>query len=639
MGLLGNILYPSNKTMAEDLNKKYQKLVDNNNLHNNLTNSYHALADPINTFDSYLMALLCMQYAIVYDEEKLADLPKTDIPKISESIGDRIESGVGLGISVVITGKSLYAMSKGVVNLYRNAGIYKAEIRTGFSSFKAVMQNGLDSVRLRLSPMRSGRVSVLVENNSVEMANMAEELNQQVENAAVEGALAEGEAAIDGEVAEGVANAAEAGELGEAAAAAAEGATTLTGALSAILAPAALVLIAVTEIISAVEAGELNEKLKKAEENIDSILTQQDTSIKGLKNAFSNLLKCAIEDIEEYNKLIKHELSLSPSKRAFFTAFEGYRANGGFSYRNLESYERNLLNIKDLLTINLLEKNADSDLDNVLACIRAQAVQDDQDTRIVMNIKSWLKKHNQKDINELYINEATDLFNVDRNRVIYCNKLRQFMNEFAQKMLPYHKAINQLPQKRGVQTKQPNKNPFDQNVRPDPTYKPDPNDFALPMFSSTSNAVPRAISISNKYIWIEKEYNLPLEFSCNFVCNANSDEFLPCFSKTKAEWASKDCDALCWYMSPHRHDFTFRTKLFRHFPSVKRNGPGFNTKVGKKYKMKCQIRSNTATYWIDDKVYATATYARGTIPSSGYIGFAVYGKQDIEVSDITITVL
>ena len=124
MGMLGDIIYPDNREMAEDLNKKYQQLLDNNALQNNLVNSYHALASSITKFDAYLMSLLCMQYAIVYDEEKLANLPETNIPKITQSTADRIEIYALGGVGVLITLKTLKAMGNGVVNLYRNASVY-----------------------------------------------------------------------------------------------------------------------------------------------------------------------------------------------------------------------------------------------------------------------------------------------------------------------------------------------------------------------------------------------------------------------------------------------------------------------------------------------------------------------------------
>jgi hypothetical protein len=642
MGLLGSILYPDNPELAKDLNQKYQKLLDNNELHNNLTNSYNALAKPISQFDAHLMALLCMQYAIVYDEEKLADLPDSPIPKIAESIGDRIESYVGLGVGAGVTLKSLYAMGKGSVNLYRNAGIYKAQIRSGYGSFKASMQNGLDRVHLRITQMRSGNVSALAEAEGVELRELA------AEGAGVEGAEALGpeEAAaadaevVDVAVAEEAAAVAEGAEVAEVSIAAAEAGGTLLGAASAILGPATLVLLGITEIIGAVEAGEQNAKLKEAETNMDQLLADQQSSISFLRKAFSNLLTCAIQDIQEYNQLIQHELELSPSKKNFFTVFQGFRLKGGFSSRDLESYRDNLPHAVDLSSITTFEKNANSGLGDAFDCIRAQAIQDETDTKIVLNIKQWLKKHNQSDITADYIREAIDIFGVDKTKVDYCNQLRKFMNEFAQVMLPYHQAINQLPQTPGARVNQPAKDPMDHNAQPSPNYNADPNDFSLAWLSnSTPSTDIASVTLSNRYVWLEQEYDLPLEFNCNFICHAETDEFLPCFSQTKAQWASPDCDALNWYMSPHRHDFTFRTKLFREFPAVKRHVPGFNLQVGKQYQMKCQIKNNTATYWIDNQKYATATYAPGAVPARGYIGFAVYGPENISVKDIAITSL
>ena len=414
-----------------------------------------------------------------------------------------------------------------------------------------------------------------------------------------------------------------------------------------------------------VEAGEMNDKLKEAEKNIDSLIEKQNASIDNLKKAFNNLLASAIADIKEYNNLIKDELNLSPSKKNFFISFPGYTPGDGFSYKGLNRYQTNLEKIKDLTSINILQDSADSDLQDVTACIRAQATQDAIDTKIIVNMKPWLKRHNLEDINDHYIEEAMDMFGVNKDRVDYCNQLRKFMNVAAQRLLPYHQAIAQLPQHPGVKTRQPQKSPFNNNVQPNPNYHPDPKDFSLKLFSRSPSKTKSdglknkithqtnesdidtsknrkirplkndvgtqvessSVSISNQYIWLEKEYSLPLEFSCNFVCNAQSDEFLPCFSKTKAQWGNRDCDALSWYMSPHRHDITFRTQLFRGWPAVKRNGSGFNAEVGKQYKMTCQIRNNTATYWIDGQEYATTTYDPDTIPPSGYIGFAVYRKS------------
>ncbi len=147
------------------------------------------------------------------------------------------------------------------------------------------------------------------------------------------------------------------------------------------------------------------------------------------------------------------------------------------------------------------------------------------------------------------------------------------------------------------------------------------------------------LQITNKYIWLPKEYTLPLKISLDVTCMNNDDEFLPCFSKTKAQWGYSDCDALSWYLSPHRDDFTFRTKLFGEFPKVERHQPRLKAVVGKKYRIICEIMEKSATYNIDGDKYASATYNSGTVPTAGYFGFAVYRTEDIKIENIDITPL
>ena len=80
-----------------------------------------------------------------------------------------------------------------------------------------------------------------------------------------------------------------------------------------------------------------------------------------------------------------------------------------------------------------------------------------------------------------------------------------------------------------------------------------------------------------------------------------------------------------------RHDFTFRTKLFETFPKVTRPQPGFKSNVGQKYDMVCTIREDGAEYSIDGKPYASATYDKGTVPSKGHFGFAVYLRNEHKI--------
>ncbi len=142
--------------------------------------------------------------------------------------------------------------------------------------------------------------------------------------------------------------------------------------------------------------------------------------------------------------------------------------------------------------------------------------------------------------------------------------------------------------------------------------------------------------ITNKYVWMPKEHALPVVFDCTFVCNDEKSAFIPCFSKEQETWSGDNTECLSWFMSTNRSDFTFRTNLFGDTPNVVRHTPGFNAEVGKVYTMKCEIERETATYWINGKKYATATYGEKAVPDVGYVGFAVYGKTDVKVDNILI---
>jgi|TARA_B110000259_G_scaffold135742_1_gene152871 hypothetical protein len=143
------------------------------------------------------------------------------------------------------------------------------------------------------------------------------------------------------------------------------------------------------------------------------------------------------------------------------------------------------------------------------------------------------------------------------------------------------------------------------------------------------------LTISNRYVWLPKLVSLPAEISYDFKFNSIDDEFIPVYSFNKSEWGNKNIapDALSWYLSPHRDDFTFRTGLFNAFPKIQR-GEKIKTEIGKVYTMKCIIKKNSASYSIDGKTYATATYKEGTIPLKGYFGFAVYQRENINVLNI-----
>ena len=498
MGLLGDLLYPDNKEMAEDLNNKYIQLVNNNTLHNTLRDSYSELAESIKRFDALLMAVLCLQYQIVYKEENLDKLPAADTPHRSQSIADRIEVYAGAGMLGFQAVKSINAMRLGVVNLYRNAGIYKAKIGEGFDTFKQSMQNGLDKMRYRANFNRSGNVDLLTEENNANFNQLRGEITEQdmttlvddeSTSVAVGEGTAEGAESVAPEVSEAVNVSVTGAELGNAAEIATVGSVegesiglALGGAICSIIESALLIAVIVSEIIGAVEAGKLNAKLKDAETNMDENLVKQTNSIDSLKAVFKNLLDTGYQTIQEYNDLIKRELDLAPSQQTFFYKFAGYNPTTGFGFDGVQKYGNSLSAIaSDQIAI--LQKQADKDLDFAITGIDAYMKEYAKDTMIVTRIKGILKVYNKDDIDndvKMYIEELQNELGVDRKRIIYCNNLRKFMNAAADKMRPYHQAINDITQVDGKATQQPIKNPMNTVSPPNPTYDPDPSDFTLP---------------------------------------------------------------------------------------------------------------------------------------------------------------
>ena len=151
--------------------------------------------------------------------------------------------------------------------------------------------------------------------------------------------------------------------------------------------------------------------------------------------------------------------------------------------------------------------------------------------------------------------------------------------------------------------------------------------------------IPASFTITDQYVWLPDLVGIPAvgdpaTIEYDVVCGSQTDEFLPCFSFTKAEWDSPQCDALCWYLSPSSSDFTFRTKLFRDFPSVQRTGAPWTPTVGTKVHVKCNITDTTAEYSVNGASYAVATFEAGDIPGQGYFGFARYRPENITVSNV-----
>ena len=143
------------------------------------------------------------------------------------------------------------------------------------------------------------------------------------------------------------------------------------------------------------------------------------------------------------------------------------------------------------------------------------------------------------------------------------------------------------------------------------------------------------LTITDENIWLPKLVSLPAEISYDVKFNHVRDEFIPAFSYNKVPWedTSLSSDALSWYLSPLRDDFTFRRNFYRDDLNIQR-GKEIKVKIGRSYTIRCIIDKSSASYYVDGELYATVNYREGTVPEKGYFGFAVWHAAYIKVSNI-----
>jgi hypothetical protein len=134
-------------------------------------------------------------------------------------------------------------------------------------------------------------------------------------------------------------------------------------------------------------------------------------------------------------------------------------------------------------------------------------------------------------------------------------------------------------------------------------------------------------------VWLGKEYTLPATFSFDAVLGDPHDQVIPVFSQTKAGWGSPGCDALTYFLSVDRNDYSFRFNGFdlKHSPTQYRR---LLAVPGKSYHLKCTITATSASYSIDDQDYATVTYPIGSVPQKGYFGFFGYYATGATVKNL-----
>lgn len=487
MGMIGDLLYPDNADMAAELNRDQDTLQRTNALHNDLVNAYRALADEIRTFDAYLMALLVMQYHLVYAREDLENLPDTRMPTITSSIADTIESLALDAVTVKMAYGGLKAIGSRIANVVQEGGSYRAAAGQNPAALEGEMQSQLDVVSTQSNLVRAGNVDMLTQTgtDAADLQKIAGELG---EGAGDLGEVAEsGELAEGGELAEtvesvatGTEAAAEAGEAaieaGEAAAEVGADAAAVGGA--AILGPAVIIVVVVTEIIATINAAETHAKLKKALADMHDMQKQSDKSMATLRKALKSLLTSAKVDIGTYNSVLDRLFKLEGNSY--------YKVS--FGTTGLES----AIAAIDGVTIDRtgalpgLQAACSADVKPATDFIRRHCVHDATMTDVIAQIKTHLRRTGQPDVDDEFLFNLADVENLDPAVVRKYNAFRQAVAELASVLKPYHEQVRQESAARSGRAAAPSSPTFG---RPDPRFDPRPEDFAVPAPPAAAAAV------------------------------------------------------------------------------------------------------------------------------------------------------
>jgi len=118
----------------------------------------------------------------------------------------------------------------------------------------------------------------------------------------------------------------------------------------------------------------------------------------------------------------------------------------------------------------------------------------------------------------------------------------------------------------------------------------------------------------------------PIDIFYEVKAEAQDSECIAAFSHNRTTWGNGACDALSWYVAPHRSDFNFRTQMFGGFPRIARE-ENFRISGGEWHKVHTQISEDGATYTVDGRHFATARLAAGEVPRSGHLGFTPYASN------------
>lgn len=480
MALLGSLLYPDNPEMEKELNEKNQQLINLNNLHNTLVNSYRAVGEKTKTFDSYLMALTVLHYQMVYASEDLANLPDVDLPSISENMAQKVlEIGEEVGV-LAMTLKMGYsgfkAVGNRVSNLFKQSGTVKVDRVPDESGDLELTENlnaEATTTFTREPIVNSGNVDMLTTSDPKVMSEVGTEMKSVAAEIKVASEEAELQEVGNQELQDAGTQAEEITETTEQATqttseadAAAEG----MGA-TAILGVVVLVMTVVSEVLGVIHAAEDHAKLKKAEKQLDDLLKKSKDSLTALKNTFIKLLKVAKQDIENYNKVLAELITLEGSAERKIT----------FSVEGINTFISDMPKITpDNAGVAGFQSAANTNIDAALADIREQVKNDGKMAQGISLIKTHMQAKKQSVLadDDPYLSELADVLTVDLKTVVIWNKFRVYLQTFASYLIPYHEQIKEATPAGQKYPSLPKKAKF--NNKPDPNYQPDPNKFTIP---------------------------------------------------------------------------------------------------------------------------------------------------------------
>lgn len=486
MGMIGDLLYPNNASEARKLNEEQQQLQQINALHNALVTSYREMADQIREFDSYLMAILVMQYHMVYAKEDLANLPATSMPQLTQSIADKIEQVALEGVSIKMGINGIKAIGRRVANLLQEGGSFKASTQEADvgKAFEEDIAPELDSTSMQADLVRSGNVEVLTQTevDASEMQGIADELTSATRDLGEASEADELDAKLTETLDTAEAGSEAATEASEAASEASEAAAEASAELgveagaeaaaeggASILGPAVVIIIVVTEIIGIFQAKATHEKLEKALALMKKLTAASNKSLATTKKAYKSLLKCAQLDIAAYNRLLKRLYQLE-GNAIYNTQFNDdafatfSQAIEGLTYetrQNIAGYQQACL----------------TQLNTAMTQIRQQAEHDSPMTVIISEIKTHLRAKQATTADATFLKDVAAVNGVSLEEVKTFDHFRQIAQEIASTLAPFHRQIQQGTASGKKTPTLPSSPQFGQ---PDPNYQPNPNHFTVP---------------------------------------------------------------------------------------------------------------------------------------------------------------